>query len=344
MSAGELFSRVEAADEVRRKETAAVILIQSWFRGERVREYIRHLHRCAVILQRNYRAHVDRTIYRQKVWMKLHALRQAYYAEKAVKIQRRWRGYYTRKYIFDFAARKSYLEALQITNEHVRKQLNEVKKQAILTKEKEIIAKKQEEKIYNARKQHYMLSTEVSDGVYRRNPVKESELASVLPLSGNERETIERSKIIAFLNTATGIPTPRQQEAILRGTKSPPLPPIKTEKPQGPFRSPQSTQRQRYKKLEPTLRVATDYQSQDQTRTCLRAEEWTKRIVDDKFLPSTKRHIGYQPLLHSTSSFGSLPYGTKHFRNVDHNKDIQKKEFKRLVEPIPLFDQFGNTY
>jgi len=344
LAPGELFSKVAEADEIRNQETAAAILIQSWFRAERVREYIRHMHRCALRIQKNWKAHVDRQIYRRKVWEKLKAMSQAYYDEKAVKIQRRWRGYYTRKYIFDFAARKSYLEALQVTNEHVRKQLEEVKKQAILTKEREMIERQQADKVYNARKQHYMLSTEVSDGVFRRNPVKESELASVDPLSSQERETIERSKIIAFLNTSTGIPTPRQQEAILRGAKTPPLPPIKHEKPQGPFRNPQSTQRQRYKKLEPTLRVATDYESQNVARISMKADEWTKRVIDDKFLPSTKRHISYQPLLHSTSSFGSLAYGTKHFRDVDHGKSIQKEEFKKLVEPIPLFDQFGKTY
>ena len=35
-------------------------------------------------------------------------------------IQKMWRGYYVRKYVFNYYSRKRYLEALQIKNEIVR--------------------------------------------------------------------------------------------------------------------------------------------------------------------------------------------------------------------------------
>ena len=37
-------------------------------------------------------------------------MKKLFYNEMAVKIQTRWRGYYTRKYIHNFKARREYLE------------------------------------------------------------------------------------------------------------------------------------------------------------------------------------------------------------------------------------------
>lgn len=330
-------------------EIDAAVLIQSWFRAERVRAYIRFLHRCAVLIQRFYRGHVDRGIYRAKVQEKLKALKEAYYASLATKIQSRWRGYYVRKYVFNYSARKIYLHALQLTNERVLEQLRTIKINAENQKKIKVAEKAESARIYSNRKQHYLLSTEVSPGVYNspshhgRYISKEIALKSVLPLSQEERDTLENSDMMAFLQTATGIPT-AAQEILLRGTSSQPLPPITTKKPQGPFRSPSEVQQQRYKKLQPSLRVATDFESVDSSRMKLRAQDWTKQIIDEKFLPSTKSHLAYKPLLHTTSTYGSLPYGTEHFRGRNVTQEIHQQPFRRHVEPIPLFDQVGKTY
>jgi len=331
------------------EETEAAILIQSWFRAECVRAYIRYLHQCAILIQRYYRGHLDRGIYRKRVQEKLKQLKEAYYASLCTKIQSRWRGYYTRKYIFNYAARKIYLQALLVTNDHVRKQLKEVQNKAEEERKKEIAEKKEAELLYSTRKQHYLLSTEVSAGVYnspshkQRYIEKELALKAVSPLSQMERDTQERSQLLSFLQTATGIPS-AEQDSILRGHTSPPLPPIPKHKPQGPFRDPSDVQKQRYKKLQPSLRVATDYEAVDTARTKLRTQDWTKQIIDAKFLPSTKEQEAYQHLLHTTSQYGSLAYGTKHFRDRISSKDINKKAFQRVVEPIPYFDKFGQTY
>lgn len=59
------------------------------------------------------------------------------------------------------------------------------------------------------------------------------------------------------------------------------LPPIK-KKVQGPFRSPGEVLRQRYKPLQPTLRVATAYHSVEAARHELRQEEWRGRVVEER--------------------------------------------------------------
>lgn len=343
------FDKHRHADITQIEETEAAILIQSWFRAERVRAYIRFLHQCAILIQRFYRGHVDRGIYRQKVQEKLKQLKEAYYASLCTKIQSRWRGYYTRKYIFNYAARKIYLQALLVTNKHVRKQLEEVQIKAEEERRKENAEKEEADLLYSTRKQHYLLSTEVSAGVYnspshkQRYIEKERALQAVSPLSQLERDARERSQMLSFLQTSTGIPSAEQDE-ILRGHSSPPLPPIPKHKPQGPFRDPHEVQKQRYKKLQPSLRVATNYEAVDTARTKLRAQDWTKQIIDAKFFPSTKDQEAYQHLLHTTSQYGSLAYGTKHFRDRIPSKDINNKAFQRVVEPIPFFDKFGQTY
>ena len=40
--------------------------------------------------------------------------------------------------------------------------------------------------------------------------------------------------------------------------------------------------RQKYKPLQPTLRVATDFDSVEVARAELKAEEWRQRVINDK--------------------------------------------------------------
>lgn len=121
------------------------------------------------------------------------------------------------------------------------------------------------------------------------------------------------------------------------------MPPINN-KIQGPFRSPGEVVKQRHKPLNPTLRVATSYTSVEDARAEMKAKEWVTRLIDDKLVPFTHRDYPYEPLLHTTSAFGSPPYGTKHLREQDPSKQIASRDFKTVVSPIPLFDQFGKTY
>jgi len=46
-------------------------------------------------------------------------MRLQFYHQKAVIIQKTWRGFYSRKYIFNYYKRKAYLNAIQQKNEIV---------------------------------------------------------------------------------------------------------------------------------------------------------------------------------------------------------------------------------
>ena len=90
--------------------------------------------------------------------------------------------------------------------------------------------------------------------------------------------------------------------------------------------------KQRYRPFSPTLRVETDYESLEKARNNLKEKEWTERLHDEtyislfyciynlnlfRFYPIDKTLYKkpYQPLMLTKSKFGSLDYGTKHFRD-----------------------------
>jgi len=334
------------ANVVRKKELTSAIRIQSWFRSLKVQLHIKFLNSCAIVIQKTYRGYVTRKFYRQLVHDVMSTLMKIHYDEMATKIQARWRGYYVRKFKADYYCRKNYLEGLVKKNEQTLVYLHQVGETNKFKREMELHNKIAKEDIYNLRSTHYILSTKVCNGIYNSPmapPVeKESRLKAVNPLSCEERDSLKEEKQEMFLRSVTGIP----RHHIEDDTKTQLiLPPLCSSRPQGPFRTPAEVQKQRYKELEPTLRVATDYFSVEKAHASLYQDEWTKRVIDHKFLPSQKSGEEYQPALHTTSSYGRLKYGTKHFRDEGNpEKVIHKKTFQRVVSPIPCFDQVGKSY
>uniref|UniRef100_A0A3B5K949 Spermatogenesis associated 17 n=1 Tax=Takifugu rubripes TaxID=31033 RepID=A0A3B5K949_TAKRU len=84
------------AEQNRKKEHQAAVLIQSWFRGCKVRTYLRYsLYK--LLKSRNkstFSADSSATAY--------FITKMNFYKEMAVKIQKLWRGFYVRKYIHNF--------------------------------------------------------------------------------------------------------------------------------------------------------------------------------------------------------------------------------------------------
>eukprot|EP00794_Sanderia_malayensis_P017456 gene17456-19203_t len=345
-----IYSRNRMAEEARQREFRSAIKIQSWFRGERVRSYMRYLNDCAITIQKNYRAHVDRAIYRELVHNELIRRRKIYYNKMATKIQTSWRGYYIRKYIFNYYARKKYLDALVKRNEIVRRDLDAIANHMKAEQEREKNEIQQREKEMNARRHHYLISTEVKPGIYastvkgRQISSRERELRKAKPLSTLERRSLEREKLTQSYNT--GIVDLKSLESDkLDDGQFVSLPPIPPSKPQGPFREPMDVFSQRFKPLEPSLRVATSYTSVEDSRSKLKAKEWTKRVIEKEFLPFTKKQERYQPLLDTRVRHERPAYGTKHFRDIDDpKKTIHQKDFQRFVSPIPVFEKLGKTY
>ncbi|KAL3874904.1 hypothetical protein ACJMK2_037856 [Sinanodonta woodiana] len=329
-----VYNRKNDAEFARLQEYQAAVKIQSWFRGSRTRSYLSHLNNCAVEVQRKWRGFLGRKYYRIFVKSQTLVMKLNHYNAMATKIQKIWRGYYVRKYVYNYYSRKRYLEALQIKNEIVRSELEEYAEQQEQRRRRQQMMEEKKKQEYEARKNHYLISTHVIPGIFS-SPFQpypseyEYILRSVKPLQHKKTNRNGNKYDPAWQSYES--PRPRQL---------PPLP----QKPQGPFRDPEEVQKQRYKPFQPTLRVATSINALDEARQKMKDEEWVTRLNDNIFEPFTKKYYPYEPLLHATSKFGHLPYGTKYYREESIDKHVTHKPFRTLVPPIPVFDKFNDTY
>ncbi|KAL4238192.1 spermatogenesis-associated protein 17 [Mactra antiquata] len=330
------YQRKNAAEAERIQEFAASVKVQAWFRGSRVRCYVKHLNKCATQIQRRWRGFLGRQFFRYYVKNCVLVMKLNFYNLQATKVQKVWRGYYVRKYVFNYYSRKRYLEALVIKNDIIRNELEEYAEQQEQNRRRESEAKDKAARERLARKYHYLISTHVIPGVFN-SPYQpypgpmEYTLASVKPLMHKKKKSTNNPYDPAWKSYGHELPKPQQL---------PPLP----HKPQGPFREPDEVQNQRYKEFQPTLRVATSFTALDEAREKMKAEEWVGRINDDIFVPFSRRDHMYEPLLHSTSKFGHLPYGTNYFREEFVDKHVTRMPFKTVVPPIPVFEKLNDTY
>ncbi|XP_075123267.1 spermatogenesis-associated protein 17 [Leptodactylus fuscus] len=335
----EYYQKCREAEENRLKEYKAAVVIQSWFRGCRVRAYLRYLNRMVTVIQKWWRGYRARKYFRSKVKTAYFIMKMNFYNEMAVRIQKRWQGYYVRKYVHNYYARKKYLEGVSIKNTFVRKELEEYSEMRNKEKLKKSLESTEREKERQARKMHYLLSTEQISGVYnspyRQYPDEmEFQLKRARPLS--HRDPPKRDNDGGFVDWSDcrhpySFPVTQ------------PLPPIGRKKPQGPFRDPAEVLRQRYKPLEPTLRVATAFDSLEEAREQLKRQEWTKGFQEDRFAPFSTFHKNkpYEALLHTSTEYKKVPFSN---RDEDQGKWISRKDFQTIFTPIPLFDKYGRTY
>jgi hypothetical protein len=321
------------ADEARDREYGAAVTTQSWFRGCRLRAYLRYLSESAMVVQRWYRGHLGRKLYRQLLKDLVAKMEIDHYNAMAEKIQSRWRGYYVRKYVFDFYAQRRYLTELRRKNEIVGRRLEEARMQK---EREETERQKTVEKLRmetELRRRHHMLSTECREGVYR--PFREGR-SQPLPIESRMRS------LKFYSSTGKSKQRTLSCDSHVTGTS---LPPVQLpNKIQGPFHHPGMVWRQRYKPPNPTLRVATPFNSEEIARAKLKASEWRERVVEEPFLPFSSPSTTYRPLLHTTSSYTRLAYGTEHFRDQATARNRQLKGFQTVVPPIPVFDKLNSTY
>lgn len=336
----------KTADQRREKEYNAVVKLQSWYRGCRVRAYIRYLNECATTIQTVYRGHYWRRKYRQRLNEHLKYLRKKHCDEMAILIQKTWRGYYVRRYIHNYYAQKQYFEALKDKNEIVRNQLHEHKERVTTEQLNREESLQKLIRAREARKYHYMLSTESSAGVfhspqYGSLPI-EDQMRSIT--FHQKQKNIQRRDVtstpISTNSNFTGICidlAASTGDCRLRHT-------LPTVKPKGPFRHPKEVQHQRRRPLRSSLRVDTPFDSVETARIELKAKEESRTIVEEKFLPFSKVRPHYTPMLGSQMPYSRPSYGTDHFRHDLVKRKKIEQEFQTVVSSIPIFDKLNSTY
>lgn len=113
------FDMIDEAEENGEKEFNAAVKIQKVWRGHSERKKIKHLNECATVIQSIWRRHLAKVavaILRQD---KISNERMSFYNEMAMKIQRSWRGYYTRTRTFDFYKHQQFIAEQALKNEEM---------------------------------------------------------------------------------------------------------------------------------------------------------------------------------------------------------------------------------
>ncbi|XP_054514962.1 spermatogenesis-associated protein 17 isoform X7 [Pan troglodytes] len=301
------YFRNSVVDPFRKKENDAAVKIQSWFRGCQVRAYIRHLNRIVTIIQKWWRSFLGRKQY-----------------QLTVQIQRRWRGYRVRKYLFNYYYLKEYLKVVSETNDAIRKALEEFAEMKEREEKKANLEREEKKRDYQARKMHYLLSTKQIPGIYnspfRKEPDPwELQLQKAKPLTHRRPKVKQKdsTSLTDWLACTSTRSFPRSEI----------LPPINRKQCQGPFRDITEVLEQRYRPLEPTLRVAEPIDELKLAREELRREEWLQNVNDNMFLPFSSYHKNekYIPSMHLSSKYGPVSY-KEQFRSENPKKWICNKE------------------
>ncbi|KAM6979898.1 spermatogenesis-associated protein 17 [Aplochiton taeniatus] len=320
----EYFSRNRLVEQSRLKEHEAAVEIQSWFRGCQVRAYLRHLHRKATVIERAWRGMAGRARSRQMAQKVYFIMKMNFYNKMAVKIQQRWKGYYVRKYVHNYHARKRYLEGLVRMNEEVRRDLDELAEGQRQQRERLALEREEQDKTMQALKKHHLLSTQQCPGVFNspfRTTPHEMELRLQRARPQPSR-AFRRNGAPPLGASGSTAPCPPGAAWACGGLTSQPLPPIPSKKPQGPFRDPVEVWHQRQRDLEPSLRVQTSFSHQEEAR----------------------EELPYERMMHSMSPSRPQAYGTKHFREEKRDRLVEREPFKTVFTTCHVFDRFGRLY
>jgi len=319
------------AEFAREYENRSALLIQSLWRGHRVRSHNKFLNRCATIIQTWWRVYKAKTLFRQKLKEHVVQLRLKYYDDNAVKIQKIWRGFYVRQYVLDYYSRKRYLAGLEQKNEQIRTQLQEYREyleQKQLEQQRQAnIAKLEDE----AKRTHYLVSTKAVPGIYNSKYLE----------APKEMEIILRTTKFELPPPTKPIKSNKDQDLSPISKFLPPLKP----KPQGPFRPSDEVRYQRYRPLKPSLRCETDYYATEKMREELKLQEWVDRIHDDSFQSGLYRDKPYPRMLIGEESYiEPLKLERLSLREPNKQQWATEKGFRTLVHGIPEFDKFETTY
>mmetsp|Transcript_12232 Transcript_12232/g.47547 ORF Transcript_12232/g.47547 Transcript_12232/m.47547 type:complete len:155 (+) Transcript_12232:217-681(+) len=107
------------AEISRRSEVRAAIAIQSHWRAFIVRRNVESLVSACSVMQSGFRGHCGRKRARKLEARASSTCRERYFRHAALQIQRRWRGYVSRKRVHCFDVRRQYLSAVGVAGQQL---------------------------------------------------------------------------------------------------------------------------------------------------------------------------------------------------------------------------------
>ncbi|KAI8893699.1 hypothetical protein BC833DRAFT_607514 [Globomyces pollinis-pini] len=252
----EYYNLIHEAEINREREHNAAILIQKIWRGKRIRMALKCLIFTTITIQRYFRGFLGRQKFRNSLIEKLRQERMSFFDYNACLIQKFWRGYYSRKVIFDFYRRREYIASIILKMQHVRAYLK-VKQQEMTATKKSIQQKEISEKLDQlASTRHHLVGTLAIPGVYSNASPEAPLNDDILKSSSGLQSCLDAiGKNIkgVIIKPPTNYLNPEDVRKIT----------------QGPFLPKYILKRTKLKPLNPTLRVETNFYD---TRDALKEE------------------------------------------------------------------------
>lgn len=165
--------------------------IQATYRMYRQRKMYMQTRNSVLALQRVYRAHVVRQEVQQSCQGDSLGFENACFHYYATRIQAVFRGYYSRKYVDDYYARRAYIRRVAMESERVRHLAADQRREHDAESDEKRRAREEDEYVRATEKVHFMLSTVGRSGVYRR--CVEHAGAETTPFATNVEEDIRRN-------------------------------------------------------------------------------------------------------------------------------------------------------
>eukprot|EP01029_Cantina_marsupialis_P013481 TRINITY_DN2982_c0_g1_i3.p2 TRINITY_DN2982_c0_g1~~TRINITY_DN2982_c0_g1_i3.p2 ORF type:complete len:214 (+),score=26.74 TRINITY_DN2982_c0_g1_i3:138-779(+) len=141
-------------------------LIQRSYRGTLVRQDLGLKRKAATRIQKSFRGFFDKERVQSLLKKQREIELEAYYNYQAGKVQRLFRGYYSRRYRHDYFARKTYISSIKKRSDGLRDELVKHLKQQQKQAEDNKLIKSNEEFNKLTESLHYMLSTSNNSGVF----------------------------------------------------------------------------------------------------------------------------------------------------------------------------------
>ncbi|KAJ3290732.1 spermatogenesis-associated protein 17 [Rhizoclosmatium sp. JEL0117] len=346
----EFFNKSWAAEVARHKEYNSDVKLQAKIRGYMVRLHIKQMKGAALKIQRVFRGYKGRERAKAERARINHEALLAFWNKMTVKIQKIWKGYWSRKAKFDYYARKKYLADVVVKMEELRIKVSEH------AKEQEIIAKTKQaefeakiiEKLSGQR--HHLVGTKAIPGVMSK--AKQPLLSKKVEYQQDVAEEMLQETKILRLPPLSKLPEQRLKEsnelkAWVQATVGTNHRNVKVKAPaitfslvddqkqaQGPFLPKTLLEVKRGRPLRPTLRVETDFYDTYNFWKERREKEVNTRISDKNFI--TTKHVRHPQ---SGYFLGGGPYT---LRQTSKKGDSLPKptapKFKNVLAPVPLFD------
>lgn len=198
-----LFQRMRDTEAKRGIEIRMAIRIQRWIRGWVTRKYLKILNQRSLEMQRLWRGYRDRRRV-AKMRKELHEERNRIYHDyMATKIQKIYRGWYSRKHFSDFYKRKTYIRSVLEKSTKMMKELDEKEAQNFyelkLQKEREM-AEKFASLTANM---HHLISTKTQPGVFNATGYKTT--AFGVPIEAHIKSNFSETRQQQILNLQRSI-------------------------------------------------------------------------------------------------------------------------------------------